>query len=82
MLYSFLLRKDGGFLLRHSGRPHHLTPHPHHRQHLQQALREGEDQEPDPEKEEVGRLDGLQEDWFPEGGMQPKHLLLRCHAGM
>ena len=42
------------------------------------AVREGEDQEPDPEKEEVGRVDGFQEDRFPEG--QP-HRLLR-HAGM
>ena len=72
-------REDGGFLLCHRRRPHHLPPHPHHRQHLQQALREGKDQEPDSEEEEAGGLDGFQEDWFPEG--QPQHLLLR-HPGM
>ena len=35
----------------------HLTAHPHHRQHLQQALREGQDQGPDHQEEEDGGLD-------------------------
>ena len=34
----------------------HLTAHPHHRQHLQQALREGQDQGPNHQEEEDGGL--------------------------
>ena len=34
----------------------HLPPHPHYRQHFQQALRESQDQGPDHQEEEDGWL--------------------------
>ena len=43
--------------LRHLRSVDHLTAHPHHCEHLQQALREGQDQGPDHQEEEDGRLE-------------------------
>ena len=43
--------------LRHLWGVDHLTAHPHHREHLQQALREGQDQGPDHQEEEDGGLE-------------------------
>ena len=39
----------------------HLTAHPHHRQQLQQVLREGQDRGGDTRQEEEGLLGGRQE---------------------
>ena len=33
-----LVREDGRVLLRYLRGPHHLTPHTHHSQHIQQTL--------------------------------------------
>ena len=43
--------------LRHLWSVDHLSAHPHHRKHLQQALREGKDQGSDHQEEEDGRLE-------------------------
>ena len=49
--------------LRHLWGVDYFTAHPHHREHLQQALREGQDQGPDHQEEEDGGLELGQAAW-------------------
>ena len=44
--------------MRHLRRAVHLAAHPHHRQQLQQVLREGQDRGGDTRQEEEGLLGG------------------------
>ena len=51
----------------HLWRVDHLPSHSHHCQHLQQAVREGQDQGPDHQEEEDGWVGGHQEGEFVKG---------------
>ena len=51
----------------HLWRLDNLSSNSHHRQHIQQAVREGQDQGPDHQEEEDGRLGGHQEGELVKG---------------
>ena len=57
--------------MRHLRSVDHLPAYPHHCEHLQQALREGQDQGSDHQKEEDGGLELGQTAWEFVQGQEP-----------